>query len=199
MVKSSFILYKCLMTLTVITIAVVVSLMSFPLQARASNITTCNLNEDCKLKDYTVKVLSKKVDFDTTNDFLVEVLVSDNDTIKYWNLQAKIIPFPNTEATEVPYGADRIIVGNSPNEKEVKCYFPISGSWWLDFTISKGNSVNEIKIPVKVTPPAKIPDWLAWCIGLSPLLILVWFLIRQMLIQHTNAEQNLVISFKDSK
>lgn len=57
----------------------------------------------------------------------------------------------------------------------------VRGSWLLRFTVGGTAGVNAVDLPLRVAAPTAIPIWLAWSIGLGPLLGLIGFAAQQRL------------------
>lgn len=138
----------------------------------------CQTGQECQVGPYTIRITFDRQTFNTTDEFLITVqrLNSPNTG---WQLEAEVIPAARTSATTVKYDADRFLATNDPSQRQIKGYFPISGDWYLHLIISGPDGTGELHTAMHVAPPAKLPDWLAWAIGLSPLLGIAAFVIIQ--------------------
>lgn len=55
----------------------------------------------------------------------------------------------------------------------------VRGSWLLRFDVAGPAGSSSVNLPLQVAAPTAIPIWMAWSIGLAPLLGLLAFAVRQ--------------------
>jgi hypothetical protein len=147
--------------------------------ARPPKGTECKVATVCQVGPYKLNISFDRATLNTTDEFLITVQQSDNQN-PTWQLQeAQVIPSGRTSATTVKYDSDRLLASSDPTKRQIKAYFPISGSWWIYFGVNSPAGLEYVRIAANVEPPAKMPDWLAWTIALSPILLVLGFIIGQ--------------------
>lgn len=110
-------------------------------------------------------------------DFDVLVSADKPQDVQGVSVIASAIPDVGTNATEVK--ATLIPAGSTPGGFKGFVAMPVRGGWALRFTVSGALGTNSVLLLLQVAAPAAIPIELAWAIALSPLLLLVGFLIEQ--------------------
>lgn len=150
----------------------------------------CKAGTECKVGSYQVRVTFDRDTFNTTDSFVATVERLDK-TSADWKLEAESFPDPKTSAT--PVKLPDISETGDPNKRQVKVYFPISGSWYLHLTLSGSAGKGELRVPARVEAPPKLDEWLAWTIALSPLIGIVGFALGQWryVVKRRRAEKNL--------
>jgi hypothetical protein len=113
----------------------------------------------------------KRLDFD--------VVVSANaaDQVRGLGMTALAVPDVGTNGTAV-----RATV--SPAAQSVGGFrgyvtMSVRGDWRLRLTVSGPAGTDSVELPLRVAALTAIPIWSAWLIGLSPLLALLLFGVRQ--------------------
>ncbi len=127
---------------------------------------------------YRLKITLDREQPRSAQDFLVTVeRLEPPANSQPWQLEVDGLPNPGTSATPVK------IEGNfqtgEPDRKHVKMQLPIAGNWNIRLTVKDSVGSWQARIPVKVEPPPVIAPWLAWLIGLSPVLGLLGFGVAQ--------------------
>jgi hypothetical protein len=161
--------------------------------ARPPRGTECKVVTVCQVGPYKLNISFDRTTLNTTDEFLVTVQQQDNQD-PTWQLQdAQVIPSGKTSATTVKYDSDRLLASSDPTKRQIRAYFPISGSWWIYFGVAGSAGSEYVRIAVNVEPPAKMPDWLAWTIALSPILGILGFFIGQwrLVVRRRREEQTL--------
>lgn len=115
----------------------------------------------------------------TGRRFDFDVLVSSGDQADLGGvtLTASAVPDTGTNAT-----ASRATVSRAgPSIGGFRGYvtMPVRGSWFLRFAVDGSAGNNTVDLPLQVAAPTAIPIWLAWAIGLAPLLGLLGFAAGQ--------------------
>jgi|GEM_PF-2123081 len=134
----------------------------------------CKPGAECTAGNYRVKLTLNQTSFNTTDDYFVTVDQLDSLSSD-WRLEVDVIPSRGTSATTVKYtddNGDRV-------RRQTKIHFPIGGSWTIQVIIQGQVNNGYLRLPATVEAPPKLPDWLAWVIGLSPLIGLIGFAIGQ--------------------
>jgi hypothetical protein len=108
-------------------------------------------------------------------DFDVLVSAQPSADVGTVALTAAAIPAAGTNATEVT----ATISHSSPLGFTGHVTMTVRGAWNLRFTVSGPLGTNSVPLPLTVAAPTAIPIWLAWTIGLFPLLFLLAFARRQ--------------------
>ncbi len=136
----------------------------------------CKPAVPCEAGPYQLNVSFNADTFNTTGEFLatVERLKSQDGN---WKLGVEIVPDRSTSATPVKFEGS--FETEISVKRTIKIYFPIAGSWSLHLSISGPEGPAQFLVPVKVQPPPKLDDWLAWVIGLSPILGILGFAFGQ--------------------
>jgi len=153
--------------------------------------TECKLNVECKAGPYLVQITLDQATLNTTDEFLITVKRLDNPVNNDWSLGAEVVPSGRTSAVLVKYDADRFLPSSDPTQRQIKGYYPISGTWWLHLSINGTAGLGQLRIATNVEAPPKMPEWLAWAIGLAPILGLVGFGLGQwrLVMQRKNEER----------
>jgi hypothetical protein len=162
--------------------------------ARPPSGTECKVVTVCQVGPYKLNISFDRATLNTTDEFLVTVQQVDGQA-PTWQLQdAQVIPSGKTSATTVKYDSDRLLASSDPTKRQIRAYFPISGSWWIYFGVNSPAGLQYVRIAVSVEPPTKMPDWLAWTIALSPILGILGFFIGQwrLVVRRRREEQTLV-------
>lgn len=136
----------------------------------------CKAGAECKVGAYLVRVTFDRQTFNTTDSFLITVERLDKASVD-WQLEAEILPDRRTSATPVKFEGN--FDTGDPAKKQVKAYFPISGSWFVHLTLKGSAGKADLRIPAEVEAPPKLNDTLAWLIALAPLVGIVGFAIGQ--------------------
>src|SRR5256884_1854188 len=110
-------------------------------------------------------------------NFDVVVGASTTDQVRSVTLTASAIPEAGTNASQV--WAIISHAGQSAGGFKGYVTTQVRGSYRLQVTISGPAGTNAVDLPIRVAAPTAIPIWLAWAIGLAPLLGLLLFGIRQ--------------------
>jgi hypothetical protein len=134
----------------------------------------CKPGAECTAGDYRVKLTLNQTSFNTTDEYFLTVdqltpLSAD------WRLEVDVIPSRGTSATTVKFTDDN----GDRARRQMKIHFPIGGSWTIQVIIQGQLNNGYLRLPATVEAPPKLPDWLAWAIGLSPLIGLIGFAIGQ--------------------
>lgn len=141
--------------------------------------TMCQPGVVCAVGPYKIMVSFDRNSFDTTNDYVMAVQWQGNADNNWQVTGAEIVPQPGTDAIKVKYDSDRILSTTDPHQKQIKGYFPISGDWWIHVTINSTQGAAQFLTQAIVAAPPKMPIWLAWAIGLSPIIGIVGFFVGQ--------------------
>ncbi len=132
--------------------------------------------------DYTAGPFKLRVTFDrdtfkSAQEFYLTVERLDGPAGD-WNLDVTSEPSRSTSATPVKYSGD--FHTSEPDKRLVKLQIPISGNWSVRLSLQSGTSTGQVSLPVmRVEPPPIIANWLAWLIGLTPVLGLLGFAFGQ--------------------
>ena len=184
---ADFFSYKLWLTGLVLAVLVVVTSAVGPTREAQAQFggtppptgTECKLNAECKAGPYLVKITLDRATLNTTDDFLITVQRLDNPTSNDWSMAAEVVPSGRTSAVLVKYDADRFLPSSDPTQRQIRGYYPISGTWWLHLSINGAAGLGQLRIATNVEAPPKMPEWLAWAIGLAPILGLVGFGLGQ--------------------
>ncbi len=133
-------------------------------------------NGDYQAGPYTVRITFDRDTFKSAQEFFLTVERLDK-AAPDWQLQAEAVPLRGTSATPVKY--DGNFETSEPSKRLVKLQLPISGNWFVHLTLKGSAGQGELRLPVKAEPPPVIEYWLAWLIGLSPIVGLIGFGIGQ--------------------
>ena len=148
----------------------------------------CQVGVECNSGPYKIRVTLDQNSFNTSDSYLVKVERLDGKSAD-WQLQVESLPAPRTSATPVKFKGD--FENGTTTTRAAKIDFPISGAWFVHLTLKGSAGTGEFRLPVQVAAPPKLDDWLAWVIGLSPLLGIAGFAIGQwrQVVQRKKAEQ----------
>ena len=154
----------------------------------------CKVGTSCAVGPYTLLITLDRTTFDTTNEYLMTIQRTDQKGGD-WQLRAEVVPSGRTSAVTVQYDSDRLLTTGDPSKRQIKGYFPISGTWWIYVTVSGEAGNGALRIATTVEAPPKMPDWLAWTIGLSPIIGIIGFAIGQWrLVMRRKREEALAAS-----
>jgi hypothetical protein len=111
----------------------------------------------------------------TGRRYTFDVVITATD-LRGLALAASAIPEVGTNATVV-----RATVSPARQEGGFQGYVTmgVRGDWRLRFTVVGAAGTNLVDLPLRVASLTAIPIWSAWLIGLSPLLGLILFGVRQ--------------------
>jgi hypothetical protein len=107
-------------------------------------------------------------------DFDVLVSADRGAELHDLSLQATAIPDRSTNATRLP-----VLLSAAGGGYKGFTTMPVRGGWRLVFTVAGPLGTNTVSLPLEVAAPVAIPISLAWTIALSPLLLLLAFLLQQ--------------------
>lgn len=159
---------------------IIVGLLLWPAAAFAQTqlpaATECKAASECKVGSYIVRVTFDRDNFNTVDPVLVTVERLDKAGGD-WQLEAQVIPAPRTSAVPVKFSGD--LATSDPLKRQVKIDFPISGNWYLYLNLKGAAGTVPLRIAARVESPPRMPEWLAWVIGLSPLVGIAGFAIGQ--------------------
>jgi hypothetical protein len=115
----------------------------------------------------------------TGRRYTFDVLVSATTPadLRGLTLAASAIPDAGTNAT--PVRASLSPASSSAGGFQGYVTMAVRGSWLLRFDVAGPAGSSSADLPLRVAAPTAIPIWLAWLIGLSPLLGLLLFGVRQ--------------------
>ncbi len=163
-------------------------LLGLPGVAMAQTIrgSVCEAGSECTAGNYRVKVSLNQTNFNTTDEYFLTVDQLDPQAAD-WRLAVDVIPNRGTSATTVKFTDDN----GDRARRQMKFHFPIGGSWTIQVIIQGQVNNGYLRLPATVEAPPKLPDWLAWVIGLSPLIGIVGFAIGQwrMIVRRKRAER----------
>lgn len=138
--------------------------------------TDCKAATECKVGPYNLRVSFDHDSFNTTDPVLVTVERLDQAGGD-WQLEAEVVPGVRTSAVPVKFSGD--LATSDPAKRQAKIDFPISGNWYVHLTVKGVVGTGQLRIATRAEPPPKMPEWLAWTIGLSPLIGIVGFAFGQ--------------------
>lgn len=164
-----------------------------PAEAPPVTGTKCEPGKECTVGPYKVVVNFDRTTFNTTDEFVTTIERQDNPGAD-WKLQAQEVPGNATQATPVKFNGS-FESGSSP-KRDIKMHFPISGSWYVALTISGNAGDAKLYLPVTVESPPIMDEWLAWLIGLAPLIGIAGFIIGQgrLVLKRRRAERQTGLS-----
>ncbi len=150
--------------------------------------TRCKAGVECTVGPYKVLITFSTSSFNTTDKFVTTIERLDKPTGD-WQLTAEVAPSTSTEATPVKFNGD-FEKGNAA-KRSINMDFPIAGNWYVYLTIKDAAGESRLLIPVKVDSPPVMDEWLAWTIGLAPLIGIVGFGLGQwrMIVRRKRTEQ----------
>lgn len=102
--------------------------------------------------------------------------------------QAVLNPDTGTDAT--PVGVVISPASDTPGAYNVNVTPPVRGNWLLHLRVSGPAGSFTGDIPMDVLSPPVMPTWLGWLIGLSPLSVLIGFILMQ--VRKRNAQRDRV-------
>lgn len=141
--------------------------------------TLCQPGVVCQVGPYKIMVSFDRNSFDTTNEYVMAIQWQ-NGNPSGWQIQAaEVVPQPKTDAVAVKYDSGRFISTTDPNQKQIRGFFPISGDWWIHVTLRGAQGTADFITNATVAAPPTMPIWLAWVIGLSPILGIIGFFLGQ--------------------
>ncbi|HYL45061.1 MAG TPA: hypothetical protein VEU97_16890 [Ktedonobacteraceae bacterium] len=93
------------------------------------------------------------------------------------NIDVSSVPTKGVDATPVhsSLSADPHVAGGIQGVAEIT----VQGLWQLHITVDGPAGRGEVDVPVTVTAPPAIPQWLGWSIGFIPLCGLLIFVLMQ--------------------
>jgi hypothetical protein len=115
----------------------------------------------------------------TGRRYTFDVLVSATPPadLRAVTLTASAIPDTGTNATTMRASVSP--AGQTAGGFQGHVTMGVRGAWRLRFTVGGPAGTNAVDLPLRVAAPTAIPAWLAWSIGLAPLLGLLLFGVRQ--------------------
>lgn len=92
----------------------------------------------------------------------------------------RVIGRPGVETPAVPTRPVRLLPSTEvPGAYDGSLLLSVLGIWDLEVTIGGPVGAGTAHVPIVVTAPWVIPEWVGWLAGLSPLLGLIWFIAWQ--------------------
>ena len=136
----------------------------------------CSPGKICEVSGYTLLFTYDRETFNTVDALTVTVQRLKSDG-KPWRLAAEILPDSSISALPITFTGD--FESGTADVRTVKLNYPISGLWYMHLTVKSDAATADIHSAVFVEAPPKMADWLAWLIGLSPVLGIVGFAYGQ--------------------
>jgi hypothetical protein len=114
----------------------------------------------------------------TGRRYTFDVLVSATPPADLRGLTLTVSAIPDTGTNATPVRAS---ISPAPQTGGFQGYVTmgVRGSWLLRLTVGGAAGTNVVDLPLHVAAPTAVPVWLAWAIGLAPLLFLLLFAVRQ--------------------
>jgi hypothetical protein len=106
----------------------------------------------------------------------VKVTVVPHDAHLWLSGFIIVLPGLGTDAVPIPSALTRV---GQTYTLAGTIHMPVRGAWEVQVQLDGPRGQGEAVFPITVAAPGATPVWLAWVIGLSPLLVIVWLTWHQ--------------------
>lgn len=153
----------------------ILSVLAFGWLAQVGAVQAQEQGKEYQAGPYRVRVTYDRNPLKSGQDFYMTVERLDAASPD-WQLQVESLP---VRISATPVKAEGDFQTSDPTKRLVKTQLPISGTWQIVLTLSGSAGRQQVQIPARAEPPPAMETWLAWLIGLSPVVGFIGFAIGQ--------------------